>query len=339
MQPFDVVIVPDFTGRASTTFEARTLYFLASWIEFAGSSRQFPLPIASIGEPPASVRTLANRAGARISIHEPMGNRLGAFANKLRGFDVPLETDRIFLLDVDVVVLSDLTPLAELVPPDAIGAARSHSAIILPEMWEALYERLGMTPPARSMMDFHLTLDDAPPPLESALYPSFNSGALIVPRDSELRYLWLDHLETLMEFRDAWTERLTPLNMLVGDEPALATAMHVLQGQGQKVCLLPDRFHGRWRHLYRRNPTLREFAVFHVTSSFSDGTSLEEKLDPKKLFYIRKLLRRYGKRWLQHSRSRTRDAVQYLMPATLELLELQSTFHKLYEGHIRELVR
>lgn len=339
MHPFDVVIVPDFTGRASTTFEARTLYFLASWIEYAGASRQFPLHIASIGEPPDNVRALAKRAGARISIHEPMGEKLGAFANKLRGFEVPLETERVFLLDVDVVVLSDLTPLAQLVPVDEIGATHSHSAIILPEMWEELYARLGLTPPARSMMDFHLTLEDSTAPEETALYPSYNSGAVLVPRASDLPRVWLEHLAVLMEFRDRWTEKLKPRNMLVGDEPALATAMHALGSQGQKTFLMPDRFHGRWRHLYRRNPTLRDFAVFHVTSSFSGGSSLEEKLDPKNLFYERKLLRRYGKRWLRHSRSRAREAVQYLMPATLELVQLHSLFRRLYDGHIRELVR
>jgi hypothetical protein len=337
MQPFDVVIVPDFSGRAKVTFEARTLYFLASWLEFAGESRTFPLHLACIGEPPPAVRALADHCGARISCHEPMGPKLGVFANKLRGFDAPLETDRIFLLDVDIFILSDLAPLAALVPPDAIAATHSHSAIILPEMWEELYARLGLAPPPKSMMDFHVTLEDGTPSPESALYPSYSSGAVLAPKRSGLCELWVQHLEVLGEYRARWTEKLTPLNMLVGDEPALATAIRVLEQRGQRVVIMPDRFHGKWRHLYRRSPRLAEFAVFHMSSSFAKGTSLEEKLNPKSLFYERKLLRRYGKRWLLHSRS-PREAVRMLLPASLELLELRSLMRRLYDRHIRPVV-
>ena len=82
MNAFDVVIVPDFSGKAKTTFEARTLYFLASWLECAGKSREFPLHLACIGEPPESVRALAKQCDARISLHAPMGEDVGVFANK-----------------------------------------------------------------------------------------------------------------------------------------------------------------------------------------------------------------------------------------------------------------
>lgn len=333
MAAFDVVIVPDFTGRARNTFEARTLYFLASWLEFAGTSAAFPLHLACIGEPSRSVRVLAERCGARISIHEPMGPKLGVFANKLRGFEAPLETDRIFLLDVDIFVLSDLAPLARLVPAHAIAATHSHSAIILPEMWEELYARLGLTPPAKSMMDFHLTLEDGIPSPEAALYPSYSSGAVLAPKDSGLHELWLEHLEILGEYRSRWTEKLTPLNMLVGDEPALATAIRSLEARGQQVVIMPDRFHGKWRHLYRRSPTLDELAIFHMSSSFARGESLAEKLNPNSLFYERKLLRRYGKRWLLHSRS-PREAARMLLPATLELHALRTLMNRLYDRHI-----
>jgi hypothetical protein len=334
---FDVVIVPDFSGRARLTFEARTLYFLASWLEFAGKSRAFPLHLACIGEPTVAVRALAERCNARISIHEPMGPRLGVFANKLRGFEAPLETDRIFLLDVDIFVLSDLTPLAALVPANTVAATHSHSAIILADMWEQLYARLGLTPPAKSMMDFHITLEDGIPSGETALYPSFSSGAILAPARCGLHELWLQHLEVLGEYRAQWTERLTPLNMLVGDEPALATALRHLEGKGQQIVLMPDRFHGKWRHLYRRWPTLDELAIFHMSSSFARGETLEEKLDPDSLFYERKLLRRYGKRWLLHSRS-PREAARMLLPASLELRSLRALMRRLYERHIADVV-
>lgn len=338
MKRFDVVLVPDFSGRASATFEARTLYFLASWLEFAGASRRFPLHIACIGDAPASVRALARKADARISQHAPMSAELGVFANKLRGFEAPLETDHLFLLDVDVFILADLAPLATIIPGDAIAATHSHSAIILPDMWEELYAALSLTPPAKGMMDFHLTLEDGVAPATSALYPSFSSGALLVPRASDLPRLWLEHLAVLRRFRDPWMKRLEPRNMLVGDEPALATALQVLRARGQDVVLMPERFHGKWRHLYRRSPRLDEMALFHMSSSFAAGSTLAEKIDPNNLTYERKLLRRYTKRWLLHSSSRPRDAVRYLAPAAGELVGLRSIYQRLYERHIRNVL-
>ena len=49
----DVVTVPDFSGQAARTFEARTLLFLASWMANAGKARSWPLHLACIGQPPA----------------------------------------------------------------------------------------------------------------------------------------------------------------------------------------------------------------------------------------------------------------------------------------------
>jgi len=48
-QLFDVVIVSDFSGSASYRFEIRTLFFLASWLEFGGDSGDLPLHIVCIG--------------------------------------------------------------------------------------------------------------------------------------------------------------------------------------------------------------------------------------------------------------------------------------------------
>jgi hypothetical protein len=335
--PFDVVIVPDFSGRASATFEARTLYFLASWLEFTSDSRSFPLHVACIGEPPRTVRELAKRCGARISLHEPMPPNLGVFANKLRGFEAPLETDRLLLLDADIFILADLAPLARIVPERAIAATHSHSAIILPEMWEELYARLRLPLPAKTMMDFHLTLEDGVAAPDAGLYTSYSSGAILAPKQCGLYELWLEHLQVLGEYRARWMERLAPLNMLVGDEPALATAIRALERRGQRIVIMPERFHGKWRHLYRRSPKLGELAIFHMSSSFARGATLAEKLDPDKFFYERKLLRRYAKRWLLHSRS-AREALRMAIPASMELRLLHSLMTRLYERHIRGVV-
>jgi hypothetical protein len=332
---FDVVIVPDFSGKASVTFEARTLYFLASWMEFAGDAGRFPLHLACIGEPPASVRELARRCGAIISLHDKASAELGVYANKLRGFEAPLRTGRILLLDVDILVLSDLSELAAIVPDDAISAAPSHSAIMLPEMWTALYARLGLTPPPDKIADFHRTLDMA---RDRELFPSFNTGVIVAPRDSPLSALWLEHMAVLGDFRAPWNPRLKPLNMSVTDEPAFATALHELRRRGQLVVPLPDRFNGRWRHLYRRSPSMADFVVFHMTSSFSHGTSLADKLRPSAWGYQKKMFRRYGKRWLTHSTSHLKEAATYLVPASVELLRLRPILQTLYTKHISPVV-
>jgi hypothetical protein len=330
----DVVLVPDFSGRAAVTFEARLLYFLASWIEYSGVCGKFPLHLACIGEPPRSVRQLADRCGARITLHPPAGPELGIYANKLRGFEVALETERTLLLDVDIIAISDLSPLARMVPSDAIAAAPNHAAIIREEMWEELYRACGVPPPDTWMSNAGPELVPAGTP--GARHPSYNSGVLVVPRGSDLLPIWLEHLRVLGGFRERWTEALRGQNMLVGDEPALATALQVIQRRGIPFKPLPYEFNGRWLHLYRRSPTLREFGLFHMTSSFIHGKTLREKLDPASFAYQRKLLRRYGRHWMRHSTARVRDALR-LVPASIDLLELRRKVKHLYDAHLRDL--
>lgn len=343
MEPFDVVVVPDFSGRSSITFEARTLYFLASWLEFADANGSFPLHLACIGEPPASVRALAERCGAHISLHAPAPEYLGVYANKLRGFEAPLRTRRIALLDVDILLLSKVAALAEAVPAGAISASPSHAQIILPRMFNELHARLGLREPTERMENFHLTVDMSVEEAAqltqlSGLVPSHNTGVIVAPRDSELPSTWTEHLALLAEYRDQWNRELAAHQMAVTDEPAFATTIHALKLRGIPFFTLPDRFNGRWRHLYRRSPRMSEFVIFHMTSSFVYGSSLEEKLNPGSWGYQRKLLKRYGKRWLKHSGSHTRGVVRHLVPASLELLQLRPIFKRLYERHIRSVV-
>ena len=145
-------------------------------------------------------------------------------------------------------------------------------------------------------------------------------------------------MAVLGDFRPAWNEKLKPLNMSVTDEPAFATTIHALKQRGLPFTELPDRYNGRWRHLYRRSPSMSDFAVFHMTSSFSHGTTLAEKLSPSAWGYQKKLIRRYGKRWLQHSGSHVREAVTHLVPASMELLRLRPIMQTLYTKHIRPVV-
>ena len=81
-QPFDVVTVPDFSGKNARLFELRALFFLAFWLEYAGSCRDYPLHLACIGPPPESVRRLAARCNAAITIHNPVQANHGQTINK-----------------------------------------------------------------------------------------------------------------------------------------------------------------------------------------------------------------------------------------------------------------
>jgi hypothetical protein len=342
MPAFDVVLVPDFSGSAKLTFEARSLYFLASWIEYSELVGEVPLHLACIGEPPDSVRALARKSGARVSLHAPAASDLRVNANKLRGFEAPLESDRILLLDVDILVLSSVAEIAARVPDDAISAAPSHGASLTSEMWSELYAALGLEPPAERITDFDLTLDlqtaTAGTSTSATVFPSWNSGVVMLPRESELVPLWQDHLRVLGKMRQVWKGAPRPGNRPIGDEPAFATAVHALRARGETFVQLPDELNGRWRHLYRRAPTMREFVFFHMTGSFAYGSGLQQKLDPRALGYQKRLLARYGRQWLHHSRSRPRDAIRYLAPATVELVHLRSIQAQLYKRHIRPVV-
>lgn len=332
---FDVVVVPDFAGPARLTFEARTLYFLASWLAHVPDRTRFPLHLACIGPPPWRVAELAARAGAIVSVHEPAPARHGVYANKLRGFEAPRRTERMLLLDADIVIFGDLAPLATAIPADAIAAAPSHGRIILPEMWEELYARLELTLPARTMANFHATLADDGP---GSLYPSVNSGVVHVPRGSPLRDVWLAHLEVLGERRPAWTPLLKPLDLLVGDEPALATALSVLRARGARFASLPNEYNVRWRHLYRRSPTLAQTVLFHMMGGFAEGDTLRAKLVPDSLVYERKMAKRYLRRWLRDSEHRGAELARDVAPALWELRALRARLRGLYDVYLRDLV-
>jgi len=110
---FDTVIVPDFRSpQRIGRFEPQTLLFLASWMEHAGEARHWPVHLACIDQPPESVRALAEPCGATISVHESLEQELGRFSNKLRAWDVKLQTDQLLYLDADMLCLGPPIELA-----------------------------------------------------------------------------------------------------------------------------------------------------------------------------------------------------------------------------------
>ena len=136
-RPFDVVIVPDFLGAQAQVQEGQAILFLSSWLQQYGSESRLPLHLACIGEPPDTVRRLAARAGARISLHAPIGIQDGHHVgNKLRGLEVSVETDRLLLLDVDTLVLNDISPLGHWT--SCLAAAPDDSPKVTDDQWKQI---------------------------------------------------------------------------------------------------------------------------------------------------------------------------------------------------------
>lgn len=273
---FDVVVAPDFSGARRLVFEARTLFFLASWLERA-RRRPPPLHLACIGEPPDSVRALAGRASATISMHQPLPLVHGGFANKLRGLEAPGQHPRVLLLDADMLVLG---------PPDTVSALGADFAAapagkpqISEATWREIYAGLGLRVPETRMVclrtELGLGMDRIryrypfQEPEAAAMMPYHNSGALLARRDSALRAVWEEHLRWIAEhFRE---REGTPVALTGGDQVGLATALHALAVRdGRTFQRLPDEFNVRSPHWQVGARRLRDVRLFHATGLFDD---------------------------------------------------------------------
>ncbi|MCJ8329115.1 MAG: hypothetical protein HRT89_00100 [Lentisphaeria bacterium] len=256
MQTFDVVVVSDFSGPAARRFEIMTLFFLASWLEFGGNTRELPLHIVCIGEPPESVLTLGERCGARFSTHTPL--LFGGFANKLRGFEVSRETDHILLLDSDMLILSDISELPTALGSDCMAAAAANSRGRQMH-WREIHKSLGLTYPKDNLIPLNLELDT----FKCAKYrdcnrnelaPYYNGGIVYAPWESRLGDVWREHLMRISEIDPD----------CVSNQPSLATAIHELQLAGVQFRLLPDEYHGRWQHISTGTVPSRDIKLFHT---------------------------------------------------------------------------
>ena len=275
--PFEIITVPDFTGRARDRFEARAILFLASWLENAGAARGLPLQIACIGEPPDRVRRMADRAGAIVSVHEPLKLAEARTANKLRGLEVTPRTGRYLLVDTDVVFLGDVSGLQAL--PDCIAAAPGSVARVPIRLWRRLYAELGLDFPDERMPLLHAELDlpAGGEPFEhqtretDASPPYYNGGVLFASWRHKLGSRWAECMERGARIVDASEDGAH--GVLGSDQAGLALAVWSLRSQGGEFRRLPEAVHGRWRHLYRGAPEPAEMRILHTTGMMKDVTS------------------------------------------------------------------
>ncbi|MDA9981496.1 hypothetical protein N9H39_01900 [Gammaproteobacteria bacterium] len=255
---FDVVLVSDFSGPVANRFETMTLFFLASWMEFGGRSRDLPLHIACIGEAPESVRSLGARCKANITSHSPL--HAGGFANKLRGFEVNRQTDHVLLLDSDMLVLSEINGLHAILGEDCIAAAAANGPCIVPPvMWRRIHEMLGLTYPENQVTPLNLELDTfqcAPYRERQDCPPFYNGGIVYAPWRSELGEVWHDHFVQIT----AVAERKAKIS----NQPPLATAIEYLQTRGFRFQLLPDEYHVRWQHISAGSVSSNNTRLLHT---------------------------------------------------------------------------
>jgi len=255
---FDVVVVADFSGSTARRFEIMTLFFLASWIEFGGRSRHLPLHIACIGNAPESVRYLGAQCGASITSHSPL--LFGGFANKLRGFEVNRQTDHILLLDSDMLVLSEIHDLPEIIGRNCIAAAATNGpCVISTRKWQNIHKTLGIPYPENHVIPLNLELDTfqcAPYQKRKDFPPYYNGGIVFAPWQCKLGSVWQNHLIRISEVTNRKAKR--------SNQPSLATSITYLQTQGFDFQLLPPEYHVRWQHIASGAVTSRRTKLLHT---------------------------------------------------------------------------
>lgn len=304
-RPFDVITVPDFSGRDNTVFEARTLVFLASWLENAATSEAYPLHLACIGAPPPSVRRLAARCHARITIHEPLRLRHDHHVgNKFRGLEIEPETDRFLLLDVDIAILSDLAPLASF--GDCLAACPDDAPNVAAKDWETIYAAFDLPlPPMIRPLVCDLDLPRHPQRLMGyeagdgqieAMLPYYNGGVVFAPWACGLRERWQENILRIASLYDERRETRKWIHQ--SDQAALAVTIQMLAAEGWSFRRLPDAFNARWQHLYAGQPDLADIAVMHCCwnflSAISPGPVTADTIAAAlERFFLRKVKHRY----------------------------------------------
>lgn len=273
MAEYDIVTVPDFAGARPDVFEVRTLFFLASWLASGNAGSGVRLHLACVGEPPASVRWLAEEAGAIISVHEPKVLRDVRCANKFRGFEVEPRTAHLMLIDTDVLFLGRMDELE--LPPNALASAPAFKGRVEPWIWREAYEAAGVEMPAGRIWSQARELgcwdigDDprrrGQPP--EPMLPYYNAGVVFAPWSAPLGEVWERHIQLV----NGHLEQVDGVSgsILRSDQTAFATCIRELQNRGVPLVRLPDAFHGHRMHLYGGKLRLEDIRLLHFTGSFS----------------------------------------------------------------------
>jgi hypothetical protein len=292
--PVDVITVPDFTGEAAPRFELRTLLFLGAWVRHQGASRSWPVHLACIGDPPISVRRLAARARASITVHPPMPHPFPPTCNKQRGFEVAPTATRFLLLDTDTLVLRDLAPLADAVG-SGIGIGPTTGNHFPAPVWRQVYRSVGVAYPQAAGTCWHASWNLSAHKRISPAYreqcrlmPPYHNGGVVIGRWAHrLGDRWRAHgaliaplaAEQPPEIRRAFLRHI--------DQLSLATATAALAQSGVPMIPLPLAYQVRPPLLRAAVVSWSDVALFHYARVLAPyGESVDG---------ISRLL--YGRRW------------------------------------------
>lgn len=347
---FDIVIAPDFTTDTHIVYEIRTLFFLASLLEFGGKSRHFPLHIACIGEPPASVVWMAEIYGAEITLHEPQPPVIRGFPNKLRGLEIQGETGKVLLIDVDVMVLKDLTPMITELPEDAICLAHASRPMVREEYWEAIYEGIGMTPPETRVSSLCGELgvyvyDEFTKAEMARTFPYYCGGLVFTPWKYNLKDIWETHIrdiKTFIKSKENVSEGWNHVNRFrTCDQTGLATSVEYLKRRGAQMQRLPDIYHGLWQLMYSRKVKLGEMHLFHMIG-FLWGLESVEAIAPEGIRkYQRYLFQKFMKAWWQSNSgfAKISELFTRFLPAAVDVYKTGKVLKYLHEKHVQPVLQ
>ena len=200
-------------------------------------------------------------------------------SNKLRGLEVRQQTDRVLLLDADILVLSDISSLSDL--GYCISAAPDNRPRVPERYWKAIYPALGMQAPTERIASgsgevgltrLGKTIYEGQESEILAMFPYYNAGVLFLPWDCGLREIWEDHIRRIKalfsEEDEAWSS--------VGEsnQAGFATALQQLRDGGLPFKRLPPCFHANFVHIYSRTLSLGEMKLFHA---FELGTKVRSR--------------------------------------------------------------
>lgn len=271
---FDTVIVPDFRSPDRVgRFEPQTLLFLASWMEHAGAARHWPVHVACIGEPPQSIRMLAEQCGALVSVHDSPDAGVGSFSNKLRAWDVDRQTDQLLYLDADMLCLGDPSGLAAFA--GCAGGLPAGLPRVPEQYWRIIDDALQLPAPTQRMpccftsvgIPLVGTRYGSENEFGRAMWPLYNGGLFLVPFDAPLPDLWVRHwkrIEQLFPQDDPKWEDVVHCDMT-----ALATALRTLEAEhGIALRTLPDEYNTRWMHMVGGAIDVADVRLFHAVNLF-----------------------------------------------------------------------
>jgi len=219
------------------------------------------------------------------SFHEPLVIAEAKAVNKLRGLEVRPRARRFFLIDADMVVLGDLSPLARF--PDCIAAAPANQAKVPEALWPRLYEAAGLETPETRGPLLREELKMVAPRRRRRFAsqnecsrrspPYYNAGAVFAPWACDLGSLWTKSVERGTKVVARTEEGAAGVHR--SDQSGLAVAVAQLLQRGHTFRRLPDVLHSRWCHLYGGRPAVNEMRLFHATAIMRGVSELGELAD------------------------------------------------------------